>query len=107
LRANPPASAGRCGSGATGEHFADAEQGDRQDDELDPVEQPHEAEVEPGDAGLRVDADCPEQQSQDAGRQPLQEGRSDGGERRQAEDHEGEVFGRPEGQRGARERRRE
>ena len=92
---------------AAREDLADAEQSHRQDDELDAVEQPHLAEIEARDAGLRIDADGAEEEPGDARRQPLQDRRADRGERRQAEHDEGEIFRRPEGERRARQRRRQ
>ena len=89
-------------------HLADAEEGHREHDELDAVEQPG--------AGRSRSARC-----RSAGRcrwcpcsrpatpaaRPLTTPRADRGERGEAEQHQREVLRRAEGERGPRERRRE
>ncbi len=58
-------------------------------------------------ADLRVDADGAEEQARDPAHQPLQHRGAHRRERGQAEHHQREIFRRPEGERRARERRRE
>ena len=82
-------------------HLAHAEQGHREHDELDAVEQPGLAEVEARDAVLRIDADGAEEQAGHAGGKAFEQRAADCGQRRKAEQHQREVFRRAEGERRA------
>ena len=86
----------------------DAEQAHRDGQEADTVPEVDAAVREPGEAGQVVDADHRDGESEnDHHHRPQHRPRPHVGEHDEAEHHEGELLGRPERQRHARERGRQ